>query len=176
MVLKCWLGLSHGMEWQPHIASVPTDRLWMLSQHWINLPGAGSSRLTGCLQQMVNVLLLPDKDEYNSRLSFEARAPANICNKASTPQQQCSSPSLRFSYLCSPLRSGVTLSQRAQLPSWYRNTGFAHCEESIYSSFGWLRGHLLCPESQFRLPAGTWRRSKTWTDAALYSFISSPLL
>lgn len=29
MALSCWLGLSHDMEWQPHIASVPTDRPWI---------------------------------------------------------------------------------------------------------------------------------------------------
>lgn len=49
--------------------------------------------------------------------SLSSRAPTNICRKASTPPQQHSSPSLRFSYLCSPWRSGGTLSQRAELPT-----------------------------------------------------------
>lgn len=108
--------------------------------------------------------------------SFQAEAPANICRKASPPHLQCSSPSLSFRCLWSPLTSGGTPSQGVQLPTWYRNTAFSHCEESTHWRFGWLRGHLLWAESQLRPPAGTWRRSKTWTDAGLYSFISCPLL
>lgn len=164
------------MEQQRLIASVPADRLWILSQHWISLPRAGSSRLTGRFWERVDVLLPLDKGEYNSRLSLQGWAPTNICRKASKPHQQCSSPSPQVSYLCSPLKDGGTHPQQAQLPTWYRKTAFSHCEnEQIFnvwvaqrtSALNWITAQASSRDS-------TKKQNMDW--CWLLSWFSSPLV